>query len=120
MQVIKSSPHSVEVSFARTSNQTITLSFNLVGRQEDLVPLFSSGSLWDSMIWESSVFTMCNFIQFNLDAFRGKNVVELGCGLGLPGKYGHMKRYTAICFDVFGLKFEMLRYHKIDRLPTNM
>ena len=63
------------------------LEFSTRGETSELLPLFS-GPIWTAMIWEDSVQVICDFMTKTAEsmlAFQGKRVVELGCGLGVPG-----------------------------------
>jgi len=84
MQILESSPQQVVVSIPRPDASEVLLTFPLGGGEQDLAPLFS-GPLWSAMIWERSVRTMCNFLEKNKNNIKSRKVVELGCGLGVPG-----------------------------------
>jgi predicted nicotinamide N-methyase len=58
--------------------------FDVCGRKEELMPLFS-GPFWSAIIWERSVQVMCNYMESHRKEFAHKQIVELGCGLGVPG-----------------------------------
>lgn len=55
-----------------------------------LSPLWSDGTWTGSLIWDSAVYASDMLLT---DAWanrlRGKSLLELGCGLGLPGLVGH-------------------------------
>lgn len=80
MKVLESSASKVTVEFAEGK----VIDFLLGGSEHDLAPLFS-GSFWSAMIWQQSVDLMCTYIAQNPVQFANKTVVELGCGLGVPG-----------------------------------
>lgn len=79
MLVLHQSPRAATVQFGDTQ-----IEFVLGGSEADLAPLFS-GSFWSAMIWQRSVDLMCAYIASHSDEFENRVVLELGCGLGVPG-----------------------------------
>ena len=84
MKILKSSADEIILQLSKSSGATCELVYDLTGSENDLAPLFS-GPLWSAIIWERSVCVMCEYLERNVSRIRGKNVVELGCGLGVPG-----------------------------------
>ncbi|KAH9253644.1 hypothetical protein BASA81_008262 [Batrachochytrium salamandrivorans] len=79
MQVVHQSCDKATVQFGGER-----IDFVLGGSEADLAPLFS-GSFWSAMIWQRSVDLMCEYIASHVDEFENRVVLELGCGLGVPG-----------------------------------
>eukprot|EP01018_Ginkgo_biloba_P032653 Gb_16138 [translate_table: standard] len=84
----------------------------------DLVPGKYEGGL---KLWESSVDlvnTLKREIQDGQLSFRGKRVLELGCGHGLPGIFACLKGASVIHFQDFNA--EVLRYLTIPNVYANL
>ncbi|KAH9320036.1 hypothetical protein KI387_021805, partial [Taxus chinensis] len=84
----------------------------------DLVPGKYEGGL---KLWESSidlVNTLKREIQDGQLSFRGKQVLELGCGHGLPGIFACLKGASTIHFQDFNA--EVLRCLTIPNVNTNL
>ena len=60
---------------------------SIVGSNSDLVPCIYEGGL---KIWECSL-DLVNYLAEERVDFRGKKVLELGCGAALPGLYAAVK-----------------------------
>lgn len=87
MRIKKSTPREITISLRDPddeSNNDVDFRFPVGGEEHELAPLFS-GPLWSAIIWERSVLTMCNYLERHATEFESKQVVELGCGLGVPG-----------------------------------
>jgi predicted nicotinamide N-methyase len=84
MRIVHSSTKEILVAFASKNGEEVEINFDVTGGESDLAPLFS-GPLWSAIIWENSVQVASMFIESNPDLFSNKTVVELGCGLGIPG-----------------------------------
>ncbi|GLJ22053.1 hypothetical protein SUGI_0413250 [Cryptomeria japonica] len=84
----------------------------------DLVPGKYEGGL---KLWESSldlVNTLKREIRDGQLSFRGKRVLELGCGHGLPGIFACLKGASTVHFQDFNA--EVLRYLTIPNVHVNL
>lgn len=84
----------------------------------DLVPGKYEGGL---KLWECAV-DLLNILQGEIKdgqlSFRGKHVLELGCGHGLPGIYACLKGASAVHFQDFNI--EVLRSLTISNVNANL
>ena len=88
MKIKSSTLKEIVVVFINNKSETdeeINFVYGVAGEQAELAPLFSGSIWWSAIIWERSVQTICHFMEENTSLFRHKQVVELGCGLGVPG-----------------------------------
>ena len=67
-----------------SSDNLLLWNYSLKGTEEELTPLFS-GSIWSAIVWKDSVNVMCEYLESHREEFRNKTIIELGCGLGVPG-----------------------------------
>jgi hypothetical protein len=84
MRIIASTIDHVEVGFYAKDGTEIAFRFDLRLNESNLMPLFS-GPAWSAIIWERSVVAVCKYLESKPSLVHDKYVVELGCGLGVPG-----------------------------------
>ena len=68
-------------------------------------------------IWECSI-DLVQFLNLNNIDTKGKDVLELGCGGGLPGIYCLLKEANSVCFQDFNE--EVIDYFTIPNLFVNI
>jgi predicted nicotinamide N-methyase len=84
MRIVSSSLEALVIAFETSANGEALFTFDLTSDEANLMPLFS-GPTWSAIIWERSVLVASKFLESYPALVRGKCVVELGCGLGVPG-----------------------------------
>ncbi|RDD38586.1 Histidine protein methyltransferase 1-like protein [Trichoplax sp. H2] len=84
-----------------------------IENNSDLVPSVYEGGL---KVWECS-FDLVEYFQEQSIQFRGKNVIELGCGAGLPGIYALNKAAKRVDFQDYNE--EVIRYVTVPNVFLN-
>ena len=66
----------------------------------DLAPLFAGAQWAGTRVWHAAIHGMYYMErQYSKDATNGASLLELGCGLGLPGMVWHMLGGNAVLSD---------------------
>jgi len=77
-----------------------TLSLSTLLEPDDLAPLFAGAQWAGTRVWHAAIHGMFYMEkEYNADASTGASLLELGCGLGVPGMIWHMLGGNAVLSD---------------------
>ena len=83
-----------------TDPESRTLTLSTLLEPDDLAPLFAGAQWAGTRVWHAAIHGMIYMEkEYDADLSTGASLLELGCGLGVPGMIWHMLGGNAVLSD---------------------
>ena len=83
-----------------TDPKSRTLTLSTLLEPDDLAPLFAGAQWAGTRVWHAAIHGMFYMEkEYDVDLSTGASLLELGCGLGVPGMIWHMLGGNAVLSD---------------------